>query len=196
MKSILRKHLLEAEKKKLQDKKDSRIIEKRLSLTSDIAGLISEVSYLNKQRYSKNLINENLLDVLSVMFQEDGQKFMETVKKKLGDFLIQKLQYQGFEQEVLLKAIGDTDVDDVPKLFTDCRFLASKLAEVYTEDFSGAYLNDMPDFMKDKMTNFVSDSQTKKQLEDSFVDKLCPMIGDINSKMELKLKDIRDNILS
>lgn len=196
MKSILRKHLLEAEKKKLQDKKDSRIIEKRLSLTSDIAGLISEVSYLNKQRYSKNLINENLLDVLSVMFQEDGQKFMETVKKKLGDFLIQKLQYQGFEQEVLLKAIGDTDVDDVPKLFTDCRFLASKLAEVYTEDFSGAYLNDMPDFMKDKMTNFVSDSQTKKQLEDSFVDKLCPMMGDINSKMELKLKDIRDNILS
>ena len=196
MKSILRKHLLEAEKKKLQDKKDSMIIEKRLSLTSDIAGLISEVSYLNKQKYNKNLINENLLDVLSVMFQEDGQKFMETVKKKLGDFLIQKLQYQGFEQEVLLKAIGDTDVDDVPKLFTDCRFLASKLAEVYTEDFSGAYLNDMPDFMKDKMTNFVSDSQTKKQLEDSFVDKLCPMMGDINSKMELKLKDIRDNILS
>lgn len=196
MKSILRKHLLEAEKKKQQDKKDSMIIEKRLSLTSDIAGLISEVSYLNKQKYNKNLINENLLDVLSVMFQEDGQKFMETVKKKLGDFLIQKLQYQGFEQEVLLKAIGDTDVDDVPKLFTDCRFLASKLAEVYTEDFSGAYLNDMPDFMKDKMTNFVSDSQTKKQLEDSFVDKLCPMMGDINSKMELKLKDIRDNILS
>ena len=196
MKSILRKHLLEAEKKKQQDKKDSMIIEKRLSLTSDIAGLISEVSYLNKQKYNKNLINENLLDVLSVMFQEDGQKFMETVKKKLGDFLIQKLQYQGFEQEVLLKAIGDTDVDDVPKLFTDCRFLASKLAEVYTEDFSGTYLNDMPDFMKDKMTNFVSDSQTKKQLEDSFVDKLCPMMGDINSKMELKLKDIRDNILS
>ena len=196
MKSILRKHLLEAEKKKQQDKKDSMIIEKRLSLTSDIAGLISEVSYLNKQKYNKNLINENLLDVLSVMFQEDGQKFMETVKKKLGDFLIQKLQYQGFEQEVLLKAIGDTDVDDVPKLFTDCRFLASKLAEVYTEDFSGTYLNDMPDVMKDKMTNFVSDSQTKKQLEDSFVDKLCPMMGDINSKMELKLKDIRDNILS
>ena len=196
MKSILRKHLLEAEKKKLQDKKDSMIIEKRLSLTSDIAGLISEVSYLNKQKYNKNLINENLLDVLTIMFQEDGQKFMETVKKKLGDFLIQKLQYQGFEQEVLLKAIGDTDVDDVPKLFTDCRFLASKLAEVYTEDFSGAYLNDMPDFMKDKMTNFVSDSQTKKQLEDSFVDKLCPMMGDINSKMELKLKDIRNNILS
>ena len=196
MKSILRKHLLEAEKKKQQDKKDSMIIEKRLSLTSDIAGLISEVSYLNKQKYNKNLINENLLDVLTIMFQEDGQKFMETVKKKLGDFLIQKLQYQGFEQEVLLKAIGDTDVDDVPKLFTDCRFLASKLAEVYTEDFSGAYLNDMPDFMKDKMTNFVSDSQTKKQLEDSFVDKLCPMMGDINSKMELKLKDIRDNILS
>ena len=196
MKDILKKHLLEVEKKKQQDKKDSVIIEKRLSMSSDISGLISEVSYLNKQKYNKKLINENLLDVLSIMFKEDGAKFMETVKKKLGDFLIQKLQYQGFEQEVLLKAIGDTDVDDVPKLFTDCRFLASKLDEVYTEDFSGAYLNDMPDFMKDKMTNFVSDSQTKKQLEDSFVDKLCPMMGDINSKMELKLKDIRNNILS
>jgi hypothetical protein len=196
MKYSVRKYLLEAEKKKEQLKKDSHIVEKRLSMSSNISELISEVSYLNKQKYDKKIINENLLDVLSVMFKEDGQKFMETVKTKLGDFLINKLQYQGFEQEVLLKAIGDTELDDVPKLFTDCRFLASKLAEVYTEDFSGAYLNDMPDFMKDKMTNFVSDSQTKKQLEDSFVDKLCPMMGDINSKMELKLKDIRDNILS
>jgi 3-hydroxy-3-methylglutaryl CoA synthase len=70
------------------------------------------------------------------------------------------------------------------------------LAEVYTEDFSGTYLNDLPDFMKNKMADFVKDNTTKKQLEDSFVDRLCPMMGDINSKMELKLKDIRDNILS
>ena len=35
-----------------------------------------------------------------------------------------------------------------------------------------------------------------KKLEDTFVDKLKPVIGDVNSKMELKLKDIRDNMLS
>jgi hypothetical protein len=29
-----------------------------------------------------------------------------------------------------------------------------------------------------------------------FVDMLNPVMGDINSKMELKMKDIRDNIVS
>ena len=35
-----------------------------------------------------------------------------------------------------------------------------------------------------------------KKLEDSFVDKLKPVMGDVNSKMELKLKAMRDDMLS
>ena len=46
------------------------------------------------------------------------------------------------------------------------------------------------------MVNMDNSQEMVKKLEDTFVDKLKPVIGDVNSKMELKLKDIRDNMLS
>jgi hypothetical protein len=196
MNNTIKNYIKEIEQKRQNVIIENSIIKKRFALVESFDSLFSEIKYLNKQSFDCNNINENLLQVLNSMFQDDSKSFMDTVKSKLSDFLVTKLGYEGFEKEVIMKAIGDTEYDDVPKLFTDCRFLASKLAEVYTEDFSGTYLNDLPDFMKNKMVDFVKDNTTKKQLEDSFVDRLCPMMGDINSKMELKLKDIRDNILS
>jgi hypothetical protein len=77
-------------------------------------------------------------------------------------------------------------MDEVPELFNDPRFLAQKIVQAYSEDMSGKYS------MMD--TNATQDMV--KKLEDSFVDKLKPVMGDVNSKMELKLKAMRDNMLS
>jgi cobalamin biosynthesis Co2+ chelatase CbiK len=172
MNNTIKNYIKEIEQKRQNMVIENSIIKKRFALVESFDSLFSEIKYLNKQSFDSNNINENLLQVLNSMFQDDGKSFMDTVKSKLSDFLVTKLGYEGFEKEVIMKAIGDT------------------------EDFSGTYLNDLPDFMKNKMADFVKDNTTKKQLEDSFVDRLCPMMGDINSKMELKLKDIRDNILS
>ena len=46
------------------------------------------------------------------------------------------------------------------------------------------------------MMNMDGSQDMVKALEDRFVDNLKPVIGDVNSNMELKLKGIRDNILS
>ena len=58
--------------------------------------------------------------------------------------------------------------------------------QAYSEDMGGKY----------SMVNMDNSQEMVKKLEDTFVDKLKPVIGDVNSKMELKLKDIRDNMLS
>jgi len=50
--------------------------------------------------------------------------------------------------------------------------------------------------MKSKVAQLAQDPNNEKELEDMFVDMLNPLMGDINSKMELKMKDIRDNIVS
>ena len=192
----LKKHIQEIESNRSKRISESSIINTRLMNSGSLPKLVSEIKYMKTQKFDINLINENLIAVLNQMFQEDGPQFMETVKKKLTEFLMNKLNVSEFEQKVIEKAIGDTDIDDVSKLFTEPRFLASKLAEVYSEDFSTDYLETLPEFMKSKVAKLAQDPNNEKELEDMFVDMLNPLMGDINSKMELKMKDIRDNIVS
>jgi uncharacterized protein (DUF2249 family) len=192
----LKKHLQEIENNRNKRISESSIINTRLVNSGSFPKLVSEIKYMKTQKFDVELINENLITVLNQMFQEDGPQFMETVKKKLTEFLMSKLNVSEFEQKVIEKAIGDTDIDDVAKLFTEPRFLASKLAEVYTEDFSTDYLETLPEFMKSKVAKLAQDPNNEKELEDMFVDMLNPLMGDINTKMELKMKDIRDNIVS
>jgi hypothetical protein len=192
----IKKHLFEIEESRKKRLKESSIINLRLLNTDSLPKLVSEIKYMKTQKFDVSLINENLVSVLNQMFQDDGPQFMETVKSKLTEFLMNKLNISEFEQKVIEKAIGDTDIDDVPKLFTEPRFLASKLAEVYSEDFSTEYLETLPEFMKSKVAKLSQDPSNEKELEDMFVDMLSPLMGDINSKMELKMKDIRDNIVS
>ena len=192
----LKKHIQEIENNRNKRISESSIINTRLVNSGSFPKLVSEIKYMKTQKFDVNLINENLITVLNQMFQEDGPQFMETVKQKLTEFLMNKLNVSEFEQKVIEKAIGDTDIDDVPKLFTEPRFLASKLAEVYSEDFSSDYLETLPEFMKSKVAKLAQDPNNEKELEDMFVDMLNPLMGDINSKMELKMKDIRDNIVS
>ena len=192
----LKKHLQEIEENRNRKISESSIINTRLLNTDSFPKLVSEVKYMKTQKFDVELINENLIAVLNQMFQDDGPQFMETVKKKLTEFLMSKLNVSEFEQKVIEKAIGDTDIDDVAKLFTEPRFLASKLAEVYTEDFSTDYLETLPEFMKSKVAKLSQDPNNEKELEDMFVDMLNPLMGDVNSKMELKMKDIKDSIVS
>lgn len=192
----IKKHLQEIESARNIRMNESKVIKTRFGITESIEGIVSEIKYLKKQKYSVDVINENLISILNQMFQEDGPKFMDTVKNKLSDFLIQKLNLSDFETGVIERAIGETEVDDVPKLFTDARFLSQKLAEVYKDGFESDYLNNLPDFMKGKIGKMMQDGQSQKELEDSFYSLVSPVMGDINSKMELKMKDIRDNIVS
>lgn len=192
----LKKHIQEIKKTSDRRLQESKVVKTRLMISEEISDLVSEVKYLKKQKFDKGIIEENLLVVLNQMFEKDGPQFMETVKKKLTDFLMSKLNIGEFEKKVVEKAVGDTDVEDVPKLFTEPRFLASKLAEVYNEDFSVEYLENLPEFMKSKVAKLAQDPNSEKELEDMFVDMLSPVMGDINSKMDAKMKDIRDNIVS
>ena len=192
----LKKHLQEIEENRNRKISESSIINTRLLNSDTFPKLVSEVKYMKTQKFDVELINENLIAVLNQMFQDDGPLFMETVKKKLTEFLMSKLNVSEFEQKVIEKAIGDTDIDDVAKLFTEPRFLASKLAEVYTEDFSTDYLETLPEFMKSKVAQLAQDPNNEKELEDMFVDMLNPLMVGVNDKMELKMKDIRDNIVS
>lgn len=148
-------------------------------------GLFSEVRTLKSQGFTQKIINENLISILSQMFDEEGPKFLETVKGKLTDYLKMKLNLTDMESDILERAIGNTEVDDVSELFSDPKFLAQKISQTYSVDLSNMYT----------MLDDRGRKDVIKSIEKSLIEKLEPIIGDVNSNMELKLDDIRNNII-
>ena len=155
--------------------------------------LFEEVKFFNTNDLGIPFLNENLISVLTQMFQEDNEKFLETIKTKLTDFLVQKLSGTDFDREAIQQAIGDTEMDDLSKLFTDSRFLAKKLAEIYSTKYNEMSL-DVSSLSGPTVSSQITSGVT--ELEDQIVDKLRPIMGDVKSKMDLKLSDIRNGIFS
>jgi len=157
--------------------------------------LFEEIKFYNSNDLGIPFLHENLMDVLSQMFNEDGDKFLDTIKSKLTDFLISKLQGTDFDREAIEMAIGDTELDDITKLFTDPRFLSKKLADIYSTKYNDMSL-DLSSLSGPTVSSKITSGDFKTELEDEFVDKIRPIMGDVNSRMELKLSDIRDGIIS
>lgn len=197
LKNTIRKNIQILQEEKRRHLTEEKIVKGRMSVlpknvnkNSTIQvrkafnGLFSEMRTLKSNGISQKVINENLISVLTQMFDEEGERFIDTVKEKLADYLKGKLNLTDVEQDILVRAIGNTEMDDVPELFNDPRFLANKIVQAYSEDMGGKY----------SMMNMDGSQDMVKGLEDRFVDKLKPVIGGVNSNMELKLKGIRDNI--
>jgi hypothetical protein len=157
-----------------------------IQVTRTFNSLFTEVRKLKSIGISEKIINENLISVLSQMFDNEGPKFIETVKTKLTDYLKMKLNLTDMESDILERAIGNTEVDDVSELFSDPKFLAQKISQAYSEDLSNMYT----------MLDDRGRKDVIKSIENSLMQKLEPLMGNVNSNMELKLKDIRDNIIS
>ena len=158
----------------------------KIQVTKAFNTLLSENKSLKSQGVSQNLINENMIQALTLMFDEEGPRFIDTLKEKLAEYLKSKLQLTDVEEEIITNAIGNTEMDDIPELFNDPKYLANKIVQAYTEDMGSKY----------SIMNIEKGQQMVSNMEDELRQKIEPLIGNVNSNIELKLKDIRDNILS
>jgi hypothetical protein len=158
----------------------------KIQVTKAFNTLLSENKSLKSQGVSQNLINENMIQALTLMFAEEGPRFIDTLKEKLAEYLKSKLQLTDVEEEIITNAIGNTEMDDIPELFNDPKYLANKIVQAYTEDMGSKY----------SIMNIEKGQQMVSNMEDELRRRIEPLIGDVNSNMGLKLKDIRDNMLS
>lgn len=158
----------------------------KIQVTKAFNTLLSENKSLKSQGMSQSLINENMIQALTLMFGEEGPRFIDTLKEKLAEYLKSKLQLTDVEKEIISNAIGNTEMDDIPELFNDPKYLAKKIVQAYTEDMGSKY----------SIMNIEKGQQMISNIEDEIRRKIEPLIGNVNSNIELKLNGIRDNILS
>lgn len=158
----------------------------KIQVTKAFNTLLSENKSLKSQGMSQSLINENMIQALTLMFGEEGPRFIDTLKEKLAEYLKSKLQLTDVEKEIISNAIGNTEMDDIPELFNDPKYLATKIVQAYTEDMGSKY----------SIMNIDKGQQMVSNMEDEIRQKIEPLIGNVNSNIELTLSGIRDNILS
>ena len=102
----------------------------------------------------------------------------------------------GFEKDVLTQSILELEEDEFPNIFTDKRFLARKISDVFTREFKEKYLEGLNDTTKEVVMNQLNTDNFKRELEDKFTTALESLLSSIESNMDSKLRGIRDNVFS
>lgn len=214
IRETIRQNLLETETRKKNLLQESKIINSRFKLIGEGVNtkskiqtkktfdkILSECNYLKTQGYNESLINEGFLEVMSDLFNNEGPQFWDTVKTKLSDYISSKFGVDDWMKDKMIEGIGNVEIDEIPKLFTDCRFLVNKITDAAMEGFSENIpveggSNTVPGMFRQSLDNVIGGDDFRRNLEDSFTTVVCPAMGQINQNMANKLEDFKKTMFS
>lgn len=209
VRKLVKNNLKEVKEVKRTRLTESKIVKGRLGIISETVNFNSKIQttkFFNKLFVESNklvnmgitesVINEDLVMVLKGLMGDEGSKITEMLKERLISYLESKLGMDGFEKDVLTQSIVELEEDEFPKIFTDKRFLARKIADVFTREFKEKFLEGLNDTTKEVLMNQIDNDTFKRELEDKFTTALETLLSSIESNMDSKLKGIRDSVLS
>lgn len=209
LRKVLKRNLNELQTRKVTNLTESKIVKGRLNIISESVNLNSKIQttkFFNKlflesnnmvnMGLTKSVINENLVMVLKGLMGDESSRVLKMLKEKLISYLESKLGMDGFEKSVLTQAILELDDDEFPNIFTDKRFLARKISDVFTREFKEKYLEGLNDTTKEIVMNQLDTDKFKRELEDKFTTALESLLSSIESNMDSKLRGIRDSVFS
>lgn len=209
LKKLVKNNLKEVKEVKRTRLTESKIVKGRLSIISESVNFNSKIQttkFFNKLFVESNnlvnmgitesVINEDLIMVLKGLMGDESSRLTEKLKENLISYLELKLGMGSFEKDVLTQSILELEEDEFPKIFTDKRFLARKIADVFTREFKEKFLEGLNDTTKEVLMNQIDNDTFKRELEDKFTTALETLLSSIESNMDSKLKGIRDSVLS
>lgn len=209
VRKLVKNNLKEVKEVKRTRLTESKIVKGRLGIISESVNFNSKIQttkFFNKLFVESNklvnmginesVINEDLVMVLKGLMGDEGSKITEMLKERLISYLESKLGMDGFEKDVLTQSIVELDEDEFPKIFTDKRFLARKITDVFTREFKEKFLEGLNDTTKEVLMKQIDNDTFKRELEDKFTTALETLLSSIESNMDSKLKGIRDSVLS
>ena len=224
MKSVLNQTLTEKTKEKENLLIESKIINNRFSIISEgvvlkteqdqinfVETISEELNYMVAQGYSNKVINEGLFSMLGSLLGGTAKSVPAVFGEYIAKWLTNKLGIpQGsFMEAAIVTLVGNLNIADYDKMFTDCRFASNKIADSLIE----AYLFQMQQraqstsqgasgFIVSALRNAVSEYFLEdkegiiQQLQDKIIDFLCPKLSKVASSLSDTADDIKDKAMS
>ena len=220
LKNTIRKTLVETKENKKRLIQESRIVENRFNFILEskeiktkkdynnfLINVLSEMVYLHKQGFDDKLIAENaenLFGALGNIFGGGVNSVMGTFKEKGVNWILSKLGMgdNSIMKNFMITAIGNTDLKDIPKLFTDCDFLTKKIAESVPEAFLRKLQHEkglggnFADVIRNSLYDVVRTSNFAEKIEEKIGEMVCPLVNQISGIFGNKLDSMKSSLIS
>lgn len=220
----LKKTLAEKKQEKENLLIESKIITNRfnilsegLELTTDdqkisfVESISEEINYLTTQGYTSEVINEGLFSFLGSLFGGSVKSVPAVFGEYIAQWLTKKLGIPegSFMQSAIIALVGNLNIADYDKFFTDCRFASNKIADSLIEGYliqmqqrAQATSQGATGFITSAMRNAISEYLLEdkdgivQKLQDMIGDFLCPKLSKVASTLQDKAEDMKDKAVA
>lgn len=216
LKKLVKETLVETKenkKKTLQESKISNLrfkmiveSESKIDLDNTLEEILLEMIYLHNQGFNNQIIAESVdgvFNVLSTVFKKSPDAIVNTFKEKGVNFIVSRL---GMEKDTYLKnflitVLGNTNMVDIPKLFTDCKFLTKKIAESIPEaylrklEYDKGMGNVFMDSVRNALHDVISNSDFAQRIENNIAGVVCPIVDKLAGKFEDSIGNMKTKLI-
>ena len=217
LKKTIKEGLKNFKDKKKVTESENKIIENRIKfITEDrnlnsiddlkIIGseLFEEVMYLRSQGFVSPLLNEELFDFLGSVLGHSTDGVTQFFKEKLVDKVMTVLGVNpdSWIGGVVSTTIGNLELKDVPKVFTDCTFTTKLLSKSIAEEaanqvrlgvgVSGGFY----DILSNTLVEMIEKGEFAQSIEAKIAEVVCPMLSDVRQKFTDTEQGLKDKVFS
>lgn len=224
MKKTLKTKLVEKTQEKENLLIETKIITNRFNLLSEgivvetvedqvqfIDDIIVEMNYMVSQGYSSQVINEGLFSMLGSLFGGSLKSIPAVFGEYIANWLTKTLGVPegSFIQSAIVALVGNLNIADYDKFFTDCRFASNKIADSLIEGYliqmqkrADATSQGASGFIVSALRNAVSEYFLEDKdgiiqiLQDKIGDFICPKLNKVSSAIADKTDEIKDKAVA
>jgi peptidoglycan hydrolase-like protein with peptidoglycan-binding domain len=214
--NIIKESLIVTKEKKKKTIQESKITnlrfkmivesETKQDLNTILEEVLMEMIYLHNQGFNSQIISENVDDVFNVLskvFKKSQGAIVGTFKEKGVNYIITNL---GMEKNTYLKnflttVLGNTNVVDIPKLFTDCDYLTKKIAEAIPEaylrqlEYDKGMGNVFMDGIRNALHDVINQSDFAQRIEQNIAGVVCPIVDKLGGKFEDSMGSMKSKLI-
>ena len=225
LKNTIRKNIMETKETKKSLLVEESIIKNRFGLIIESAKshnnieiafleVMVEMIKLREMGLSeKALIKEesSFFSLLGGMFGGSGakQNLMGTLRGTFTEyaakFLLSKLgiDSRSVLGKMFVTTLGNVEsFSDIPKLFSDCRYISELLSKSVVESILGSIGDKyvagglLADAVRNSLTDMLYNQTFMKKIQSGISDGVCSILGDLKGKMSDKAKEMKTKALS
>ena len=218
LKKSLKKNLMEVRENKKNLMVETNIVEKRFKFIVEgktfktetdqdflIESVISEIGYLKSQGYTPKAINEGLFSMLGSLLGGAATSAPAVFGEYIAGWLTKQLgiPQNSYMNGVIVSLVGNLNIADYDRFFSDCRFASNKVADSLIEGYLLQLQNEKnlntgaSGFIVSALRNSVVDyfAEDKNSLiqilEDKIGEFICPKLSKLSSVIGDKAEDIK-----
>ena len=187
----IKKHLKETIEVKKTNLVENRIIKSRLELTTSnssninliVNRMITESVKMRVVGMDNNLIKENLMDLIDVLYKDKSTKVKKVFNQESAKYISDKigLSEGAFLRRVINDVFSNNSIEKTIELFNNCDYLCNIISDEVSKTLG---------FSDNTVEDIFS-----KNMKPEFKSMICPIINSIGDKMENQFNKMKSKAL-